>query len=83
MAGRIDALRHAAGIKPRQRGVICVAWQRLSVGKHRVGEIVDVHLRDGLLQVRHHGEPPKIIARGNTKEVRKKRAATTRQPRDN
>jgi hypothetical protein len=79
MAGRIDALRRAAGIKPT--GVICVAWQQLSVGKHRASEIV--HLRDGLLQVWHHDELLKIIARGNTKEVRKKRAATTRQPHDN
>src|SRR5215467_1072511 len=40
--------------------VICVAWQQLSVGKHRAGEIF--HLRDGLLQVRHHDELLKIIA---------------------
>ena len=35
-------------------------------------------VRGGLLQVWHHDELLKTIARGNTKEVRKKRAATTR-----
>lgn len=34
-------------------GVICVAYQQLSVGKHRGGEVVDVHLDGGLLQVWH------------------------------
>jgi len=56
-------------------GVICVAHQQLSVGKHRAGEIVDVHLDGQLLQAWHGNELLKTITRDNTREVRKKNAA--------
>ena len=59
-------------------GVICVACQQLSVGKHRAGEIVDVHLDGLLLQAWHGNELLKTITRDNTREVRKKNAAVTR-----
>jgi transposase InsO family protein len=56
-------------------GVICVAHQQVSVGKHRAGEIVDVHLDGKLLQAWHGNELLKTITRDNTREVRKKNAA--------
>jgi Integrase core domain len=59
-------------------GVICVACQQLSVGKHRAGEIVDVHIDGQLLQAWHGNELLKTITRDNTREVRKKNAALTR-----
>jgi len=59
-------------------GVICVAHQQVSVGKHRGGEIVDVHLDGQLLQAWHGNELLKTITRDNTREVRKKNAAVTR-----
>jgi len=57
-------------------GVISVAWQQFSVGKHRAGEIVDVHLNGQLMQVWHRSELLKTIVRDEPKETRKKRAAT-------
>jgi hypothetical protein len=59
-------------------GIICVAHQQVSVGKHRAGEIVDVHLDGQLLQAWHGNELLKTITRDNTREVRKKNAAVTR-----
>jgi transposase InsO family protein len=59
-------------------GVISVAWQQFSVGKHRAGELVDVHVEPALLQVWHRDELLKTIVRTDSKEVRKKRAATVR-----
>jgi len=60
-------------------GVICVAWQQLSVGKHRAGEVVDVHLRDRLLEVWSGNELIKTAIRGDSKEVRKRRASRPAQ----
>lgn len=31
-------------------GIVCVAWQQVSVGKHRGGELVDVHVTNRLLE---------------------------------
>jgi transposase InsO family protein len=59
-------------------GVISVAYQQISVGKHRAGVIVDVHLDGSLLQVWHRDELLKTIVRTDIKEVRKKRAAQAR-----
>ena len=59
-------------------GVISVAYQQISVGKHRAGVIVDVHLDGPLLQVWHRDELLKTIVRTDVKEVRKKRAAQAR-----
>jgi putative ubiquitin-RnfH superfamily antitoxin RatB of RatAB toxin-antitoxin module len=55
-----------------------VAYQQISVGKHRAGVIVDVHLDGSLLQVWHRDELLKTIVRTDIKEVRKKRAAQAR-----
>jgi hypothetical protein len=52
-------------------GVISVAWQQVSVGKHRGGEVVDVHVRDHLLEVWSGNDLIRTIARDNTGPVRK------------
>jgi hypothetical protein len=57
--------------------VITVAYEQFSVGKHRAGEVVDVHLDGPLMQVWHHNELLKTIVRQHPKEVRKKRAAAS------
>ncbi|HET7666735.1 MAG TPA: IS481 family transposase [Mycobacterium sp.] len=59
-------------------GIISVAYQQISVGKHRAGAVVDVHLDGALLQVWHRNELLKTIMRTDQKEVRKKRAARAR-----
>jgi transposase InsO family protein len=59
-------------------GTISVAWQQFSVGKHHSGEIVDVHVRDRLLEVWAGNDLIKTIVRTSTKEVRKKRAERAR-----
>jgi hypothetical protein len=56
-------------------GVISVAWQEISCGKHRGGHRVDVHVQGRTLQVWDGDELIKTVLRTNDKEVRKKRAA--------
>jgi hypothetical protein len=56
-------------------GVICVAWQPFSVGKHRGGELVDVHVTQRLLQVWSGDQLIKTIVRTSKGDVRKKRAS--------
>jgi len=57
-------------------GVITVAWQQISVGKHRDGHRVDVHVLDGVLEVWDANELIKTVARTSKGAIRKKRAAT-------
>ncbi len=56
-------------------GVITVSNQAFSVGKHRAGEIVDVHVRETTMEVWCGNELLKAVARTSRGEVRKKRAA--------
>ena len=56
-------------------GVISVAWQQISVGKHRGGEVVDVHVSDRLLEIWSGNELIRSIARDNNTPVRKRRAS--------
>jgi transposase InsO family protein len=56
-------------------GVISVAWQEISCGKHHGGRRVDVHLQGPTLQIWDGDELLKTVLRTNDKEVRKKRAA--------
>jgi len=56
-------------------GVISVAWQQISVGKHRAGRTVDVHVGPDLLHIWDGPELIKTALRDNRKEVRKKRAS--------
>ena len=57
--------------------MISVAWQQISVGKHRGGEVVDVHVTDRLLEVWSGNELIRSIARDNDTAVRKRRASQT------
>ena len=56
-------------------GVICVAWQQISVGRHRAGRTVDIHVGPELLHIWDGNELLKTALRDNAKEVRKKRAS--------
>jgi transposase InsO family protein len=56
-------------------GVVCVAWQQVSVGKYRGGENVDVYVDDQLLQIWSGPELLKTVTRTSTGPVRKKNAS--------
>jgi transposase InsO family protein len=56
-------------------GVISVAWQQISCGKHRAGRRVDIHLDGDTLQIWDGAELLKTVLRANRKEVRKKNAS--------
>ncbi len=55
-------------------GTISVSNQVVSVGRHRSGEIVDIHVRDQLLDIWIGNELVKTVLRTSTGEVRKKKA---------
>lgn len=55
-------------------GVITVAWQQVSVGRHREGRIVDVNVLPEMLQIWDGNELLKSVSRKGKKEVRKKNA---------
>jgi transposase InsO family protein len=55
-------------------GVISVAWQVFSVGKHRSGEIVEVRVTETLLEVWSGNELIKTVLRTSKGGIRKKRA---------
>jgi transposase InsO family protein len=56
-------------------GIVCVAWQQVSVGKHRSGELVDVHVTDRLLEFWSGNDLLRTVVRESEGEVRKKRAS--------
>jgi transposase InsO family protein len=56
-------------------GVVCVAWQQVSVGKHYAGSACDVLVADELLQFWVGSALLKTVKRTSTGEVRKKRAS--------
>lgn len=58
-------------------GIVCVAWQQVSVGKHRAGSRCDVLVTDEVLQFWIGPELLKTVTRTSTGEVRKKNAAGT------
>ena len=60
-------------------GVVCVSWQQVSIGKHRAGHRIDVHVGDQLLQFYDGNELLKTVTRTSRGEVRKKRASRTSQ----
>ena len=60
-------------------GVISIAWQQISVGKHRAGQDVDVLITDSMVHVYYKDELLKTALRSNSKEVRKKRASVLRK----
>ena len=55
-------------------GVIAVAWQQISVGRHREGRRVDVHVLEEILEVWDGNELLKTVKRTSKGVVRKKRA---------
>jgi transposase InsO family protein len=63
------------GRRVASNGVVSVAWQQVSVGKHWAGEHCDVLVRDDLLQFWVGDQLLKTVARSNSNEVRKKRAS--------
>ena len=63
-------------------GVIAVACQQFSVGKHHSGEVVDVHVADRLLEVWSGNDLIKTLVREAGGEIRKKRAERTRPKPD-
>jgi transposase InsO family protein len=56
-------------------GVVSVAWQQISCGKHRAGRRVDIQLQGPMLQIWDGDDLIKTVLRANQKEVRKKHAA--------
>jgi len=55
-------------------GIISVAWQVISVGKHYGGQTVDVHVGDRLIEIWLGSDVIKTVARTSKGEIRKKRA---------
>jgi transposase InsO family protein len=60
--------------KVASTGVISVAWQVFSVGKHRSGEVVDVRVTEDLLEVWSGNDLVKTVLRTTKGGIRKKRA---------
>jgi hypothetical protein len=56
-------------------GVVQVAWQQVSIGEHRAGAQVDIHVTGPTMQIFDGEELIKTVLRDNAKEVRKKHAA--------
>jgi hypothetical protein len=56
-------------------GIVCVAWQQVSVGKHHRGELVDVHVTDRLLEFWSGNDLLRTVLRESKGEIRKKRAS--------
>ncbi len=56
-------------------GIVSVAWQQISCGRHRAGHRVDIHVRGQTLQIFDGEELLKTVLRTDRKEVRKKHAA--------
>jgi hypothetical protein len=62
-------------------GCIRVAYQRLSIGRHLTGETVTARVEPTLLQIFHHGQLVRTVARDNALEVRHLRAKEVNQRR--
>jgi transposase InsO family protein len=60
--------------KVTTNGIISVAWQEISCGRHRAGRVVDIHVQGRTMQIFDGDELLKTVLRTSTKEVRKKRA---------
>ena len=56
-------------------GVVCVAWQQISVGKHRAGRDVDIHVQEEMLQIWDGQELLKSVLRERKGVIRKKKAS--------
>jgi hypothetical protein len=60
-------------------GVICIAWQQISVGRHKAGLDVDVLVTDSMIHIYYKEELLKTALRSNSKEVRKKHASVVKK----
>jgi transposase InsO family protein len=60
-----------------RNGVVCVAWQQVSVGKHYAGSACDVLVTGKLLQFWIGNDLVKTVARTSSGDIRKKNAAGT------
>jgi hypothetical protein len=60
-------------------GVISIAWQQISIGKHKAGLDVDVRVTDSMVHIYYKEELLKTALRSNSKEVRKKRASVLKK----
>lgn len=60
-------------------GVVTVSSQAFSVGRHRAGEVVDIHVLETMLQAWSGNDLLKTVLRTSAGEVRKKKAE--RQPK--
>jgi len=60
-------------------GIISVAWQQVSAGKHRAGEIIDVHVTSRVLELWSGNDLIKAVARTSEGGIRKKRASKPAQ----
>ena len=60
-------------------GVVCVGWQQVSVGKHRHGEIIDVHVNDQILEFWSGEDLLRTAVRESKGAIRKKRASKPAQ----
>jgi hypothetical protein len=56
-------------------GIICVAWQQVSAGKYRAGEVVDVHVTPRLLEIWPGNDLVKTVVRASAADVRNKHAS--------
>ena len=63
--------------KVAANGVFSVAWQQVSVGKHRAGARCDVLVTPQLLQLWVGNELLRTVARRGDEPIRKKHAAGT------
>jgi hypothetical protein len=61
--------------KVSTNGIISVAWQEISCGKHRASHRVDIHLQGPVMQIWDDEELIKTVLRTSDREVRKKHAA--------
>ncbi len=57
-----------------ERDRVCVNWQQISVGKHRGGDSVDIHVQEKILQIWSGNELIKTVVRTREGQVRKKKA---------
>lgn len=63
--------------KVNSAGVVTVSWQQISVGKHRGGRKVDIHVNQGLIQIWDGADLLKTVPQDDPdKEVRVKKAFT-------
>jgi hypothetical protein len=60
-------------------GVISIAWQQISIGKHKAGLDVDVLVTDSMVHIYYKEELLKTALRSNSKKVRKKHASVLKK----